>query len=311
MKLFKPVSFKGRTTKKIVLIVSLLFFLILTTEVLLRCIWGFGRMPLYIKSDKYEYMFAPNQEMERFGQYFFTNSYCQRSQEPDSTRKIILGIGDSVINGGSQTHNDSLATNIITKDTDFQMLNISAGSWGPDNCAAYLKQWGTFNAKAIFVLLSSHDANDIMDFSPTVGTHKSFPAKQYPLAIFEVIDRYIIPRFVQGSKELDPDQKVLKGIDKGRKFNNGWQELKSIADKAEIPLIVILHAEISEIRKKEYNDKGQMIEKWASDNNIKLIKDIKYLQESNYRDQIHINNSGQRVIANIIKQELELLFNNQ
>ena len=53
-----------------------------------------------------------------------------------------------------------------------------------------------------------------------------------------------------------------------------------------------------------------MIEKWASDNNIKLIKDISYLQESHYRDQIHINNSGQRVIADIIKKELKLIFKN-
>lgn len=306
----KLVSFRAKTTKKIVLFLCLLFCIILTAEILLRCIWGFGKMPLYVKSDKYEYMFAPNQEMTRFGKYFFTNSYCQRNQEPDSTKIIILGIGDSVINGGSQTHNDSLATNIISKETDFQMLNISAGSWGPDNCAAYLKQWGTFNAKAIFVLLSSHDANDIMDFSPTVGIHKSFPAKQYPLAILEVIDRYIIPRLIPKGNNLDPDQKVLKGIDKGEKFNNGWKELKSIAENANIPLIVILHAEISEIRKQEYNNKGQIIEKWASDNNIKLIKDISYLQESHYRDQIHINNRGQRVIADIIKQELKLIFKN-
>ena len=73
----------------------------------------------------------------------------------------------------------------------------------------------------------------------------------------------------------------------------------------------MFHAEISEIRKQEYNNKGQIIEKWASDNNIKLIKDISYLQESHYRDQIHINNSGQRVIADIIKQELRLIFKNQ
>lgn len=294
----------------IVLFLCLLFCTILTVEIALRCIWGFGTMPLYVKSDKYEYMFAPNQEMTRFGQYFFTNSYCQRNQEPDSSKKVILGIGDSVINGGSQTHNDSLATNIISKETDFQMLNISAGSWGPDNAAAYLKQWGTFNAKAIFVLLSSHDANDIMDFTPIVGIHKSFPAKQYPLAIIELIDRHIIPRCIPANNQLDPDQKVLKGIEKGTEFNNGWQELKSIADNAEIPLIIILHAEISEIKEKKYNNRGKMIEKWAADNKIKIIKDISYLQESNYRDQIHINNSGQRVIADIIKQELKLIFKN-
>lgn len=33
----------------------------------------------------------------------------------------------------------------------FQMLNVSVGSWGPDNIAAYLKAKGTFRAKALFV----------------------------------------------------------------------------------------------------------------------------------------------------------------
>ena len=128
------------------------------------------------------------------------------------------------------------------------MLNISAGSWGPDNCAAYLKQWGTFNAKAIFVLLSSHDANDIMDFSPTVGIQKSFPAKQYPLAILEVIDRYIIPRLMPKGNNLDPDQKVIKGIDKGEKFNNGWKELKSIAENANIAAISASNSSLNCLR---------------------------------------------------------------
>ena len=204
--------------------------------------------------------------------YVVPGSYCQRNQEPDSSKKVILGIGDSVINGGSQTHNDSLATNIISKETDFQMLNISAGSWGPDNAAAYLKQWGTFNAKAIFVLLSSHDANDIMDFTPIVGIHKSFPAKQYPLAIIELIDRYIIPRCIPANDQLDPDQKVLKGIEKGTEFNNGWQELKSIADNAEIPLIIILHAEISEIKEKKYNGLNITLHRAAWNNGRKIYE---------------------------------------
>ena len=99
-------------------------------------------MPLYVESKQYEYIFAPNQEMTRFGVHFYVNSYSQRSKEPDVNKKIVLGLGDSVINGGAQTDNDSLATSIVSVSTEYQMLNISAGSWGPDNCAAYLKEKG-------------------------------------------------------------------------------------------------------------------------------------------------------------------------
>ena len=281
-----------------------LFFLILLIEVLLRIFWGFGTMPLYVESKQYEYIYAPSQEMNRFGVHFYVNTYSQRSNEIDDERKIILGLGDSVINGGSQTDHDSLATSIVSTETTYQMLNISAGSWGADNCAAYLKERGLFAAKAIFVVLSSHDANDLMDFTPTVGVHKSYPKENYLLATFEVLDRYIIPRIFTTKETLNPDEKVLKGIDKGGEFNEGWNELKEIASNAEIPLIVILHAELSELKLGDYNEKGKMIEQWAIDNEVKLVKDITFMKEENYRDQIHLNSSGQRVLANMIINEL-------
>lgn len=292
-----------RVSKKYIYLLVLLVSLFVAGELLLRMIWGFGTMPLYVESKQYEYIFAPNQEMTRFGVHFYTNSYSQRADEPDANRKIVLGLGDSVINGGSQTDNDSLATSIVSKNTEYQMLNISVGSWGPDNCAAYLKEQGLFGAKAMFVVLSSHDVDDCMDFVPVVGVHKSYPNEQYTLAIQEVIDRYVIPRLFV-SENLDPDEKVLKGIDKGSNWNHGWDELKEIACQANIPLILILHAEKAELKAGDYNEKGLMIQQWANENQIKLIKDIDVLKEENYRDKIHVNASGQRVLANLMINEL-------
>ena len=293
-----------RVSKKNILLLGAFLSLFVVGELLLRMVWGFGNMPLYVESKQYEYIFAPNQEMTRFGVHFYVNSYSQRSEEPNVNKKIVLGLGDSVINGGAQTDNDSLATSIVSVSTEYQMLNISAGSWGPDNCAAYLKEQGLFEAKAIFVVLSSHDANDLMDFTPTVGVHKSYPKENYLLATFEVLDRYIIPRIFKTKETLNPDEKVLKGIDKGSDWNRGWDELKKIAKQADIPLILILHAELSELEVGDYNDKGKMIEQWAFENKIKLIKDITFLKKENYRDQIHINASGQRVLANMMIKEL-------
>lgn len=292
-----------KSYKKLLFILVLLLFVAI--EITLRIAYGFGTMPLYIESKQYEYIYAPNQEMKRFGVYFYVNSYSQRSHEPDNNKKKILGLGDSVINGGSQTDHDSLATSIVSNETEFQMLNISAGSWGADNCAAYLKEHGIFNAKAMFVVLSSHDVSDSMNFEPTVGVHKSYPKEQYSFAINEVIDRYIFPRLFKSSTAIDPNEKVLKGIDKGEIFNKGWEELKDIAHNANIPLVIILHAELSELKIGDYNEKGKMIEQWANNNNIKFIKDITFMKEENYRDRIHINSSGQKVLAGIIMNELE------
>lgn len=285
--------------------------LLIILEVVLRTVWGFGKMPLYAASDEWEYMTLPEQSGKRLGNKFYFNRYGMRSEEVDSTKKHVLGLGDSVINGGVQTEQDSLATSLFSKETGIQMLNISAGSWGPDNCAAYLKHYGLFDAKGIFLLVSSHDAHDNMDFTPVVGKHPSYPDKQYCCAIVEVACRYAWPKFRNRflkpkQKELDPDQKVLAGvgIDKnGKGFNPGFLQLKQMADRDHIPMVVFLHADAKECIAREYNSQGEEIMEWCEENNVKLIKDLDCgFTSSDYRDGIHINATGQRKLANVMEK---------
>ena len=154
----------------------LVFFII---ELILRVIFGFCDALLYQASERYEYIAQPNQDRYRFGVRLMTNSFCQRSEEPDSTKSIILGLGDSVIFGGGWMGHDSLATTLFSNETGGQMLNISCGSWGPDNCVAYLREKGTFGAKTMVLVCSSHDAYDRMTFIPVVGVWPNYPKKQY------------------------------------------------------------------------------------------------------------------------------------
>lgn len=304
---------KKTIKKSLKYLFSIIILILLIGEFYFRYYQGFADAPIYIKSDKYEYISAPNQDGSRFGNHYHYNSYSQRSEEPNLTKKIILGLGDSVLFGGMQSSQDSIATSLFTKENkQFQMLNISAGSWGPDNCSAYLKEKGTFNAKQMFLVISSHDAHDNMDFKPVVGVHKSYPNKKYKLALGELFERYLIPRitklFIQ-KKELDPDQKVLNGINikkNGRLFNTGFNELKTISDSLSIPLIIYLHADKLELKNKKYNEEGQEIIDWSIENNIKLIQEINYnFSESDYRDGIHLNNSGQRKLATIMNEHLK------
>lgn len=299
--------------KRLIIIVGgvVLILLLIVSEATLRRVWGFGKMPLYAASDNYEYMAMPNQHGKRLGNRYYYNRYGMRSDEVDSTKTRLLGLGDSVLYGGVQTEQDSLATSIFSRETGMQMLNISAGSWGPDNCAAYLKEKGLFGAKGMFLLVSSHDAHDNMDFQPIVGVHESYPDKQYPCAIIEVLCRYVWPRYVKplftkGGGELDPDQKVLAGTDirkNGETFNPGFDELKAMADSAAISLVVCLHADINELEAKRYNAQGEEIIAWCKANNVRLVEDLHSLKEDDYRDGIHINARGQRKVAEIMKRE--------
>lgn len=282
-------------------------------EIMLRVIWGFADAPLYEASNEWEYMARPNQDGYRFGHHYHYNSYRQRSEEPDSTKTIILGLGDSVLLGGVMTEQDSTASYIFNQMTGMQMLNISAGSWGPDNCAAYLKHYGTFGAKAMFLLVSSHDAHDNMDFQPVVGHYVSYPDKQYWSAWAELFCRYIWPRTIEklfsNSSKKDPDQKVVSnigGIQKsGKHFNPGFSQLKEISDSLNIPLLVCLHPEIGELEAGEYNEQGQEIIIWAEKNNVKLIKEIEEgITKEMFRDGIHTNEKGQRFEAEIMVKYL-------
>lgn len=207
---------------------------------------------------------------------------------------------------------DSLATSIFTNNTKLQMLNISAGSWGPDNCAAYIKEKGLFNAKALYLVVSSHDAYDNMDFTPVVGKHPNYPSKQYILATWELLDRYILPRinlFIK-KNNIDPDQAVIKGIQKkGIFFNPGFNQLKEIAKEANIPLLIYLHAELDELYEKKYNKQGETIIQWCKENNIPITLDLnKGITPSMYRDVIHLNSTGQYFLAKQMMNDLKFLI---
>ena len=288
--------------------------LLIVGEVALRECLGMCDAPLYEASEEWEYMACPNQDGYRFGNHYHYNSYQQRSEEPDSTKKIVLGLGDSVLFGGVMTDQDSTSSYVFNNlCPDWQMLNISAGSWGPDNCAAYLKHYGLFGAKAMFLLVSSHDAHDNMDFQPVVGVHPSCPTRQYWSAWAELIDRYVWPRTIGklfvGNKADDPDAAVVRSVDGtdirkgGKAFNPGFSQLKQMADEAGIPLYVCLHADKNELAAGKYNEQGEEIIQWCRQAGISPILELELgLTEEMFRDGIHTNVKGQRFEAELMKK---------
>lgn len=278
-------------------------------ELVLRYVFGFCDALLYRQSDKYEYIAQPNQDRHRFGAYIHYNSFSQRNGEPDSTKLRVLGLGDSVIFGGTWMDQDSLASTLFSEATGTQMLNISAGSWGPDNCAAYLKEKGTFGASAMILVCSSHDAYDVMTYVPVVGVVPTYPDRQYKLAWTELVDRYLVPRirmmFGKTELKLDPDEQVVKNSEfkntvsqKSSSFNNGFVQLLDISQKKSIPMAIYLHAERDEIKAGRYNEMGQKIIEWAAEHDVCLIEGLKAGEtEDMYHDKIHFNEAGQRFLA--------------
>jgi len=221
-----------------------------------------------------------------------------RSPEVDSSALIILGFGDSIINGGVMVDQDSLATTLLSKELtgtlqqNVQVLNIGAGSWGPDNDYAYLQEKGNFNAKMIFLLVSSHDAHDNMDFTPVIDKVNRYESKQYKLATIELLDKYIIPRIFQGKENEE-----ISVIKKGKVFNTGFLDFYTYCQEKNIPFFIYLHPDKNELAAQKYEPQGQMIIDFCKRYNISCIQSLHSIKTDDYRGVIHMNHSGQRHMA--------------
>ncbi len=295
--------------KKKLFVLGFSIVLSICLEIFLRMYFGFCDTVLVREDSEFEYIAQPNQKRFRFRNHVIYNSFSMRSEEVDTSSIKILGFGDSIINGGVLTDQDSLATTILSDTlskiygTKIQFLNISAGSWGPDNCYAYLKKYGDFGAKSIFLFFSSHDAYDNMNFEKIVDNHSSFKSKQYSIAQYELVNRYLVNKIKRKLKKKRTQIDNL-GINKKKNntlFNTGFSSFLDYSKSKNIPLTIYLHADTKELKLESYNDQGQKIIKFANDNNIPIILDLENgLKLSDFRDYIHLNSNGQRKLANTI-----------
>lgn len=296
---------KSQKIKRWFRILGALLVLLLIAEVGLRW-YGFGTPPLYIAHPAYEYIYAPNQQVKRFGNRVVTNAHSMRNYPGDERKKtLILGFGDSIINGGSQTTQDSLATKIL-QDTlskrtglDLGVLNVAANSWGPDNAFAYLETHGDFGAEVILLVFNSHDWHDNRHFREVVGVHSSWPSKNPALALTDLLANYLFPvvKTWMGYKTYA----YLDGFNDSA-INTGWGNFIRYTKEKDIKLIVYLHAELEEQNRGAYAPGGQAIlEFLRTHNHATVITDLRQdFPHSAYRDNIHLNHLGQRKIAELL-----------
>lgn len=289
--------------------------LLVAGEIYLRQVWGFCDSVLMQSDPDFEYIAQPNQNRYRFKKHIIYNEYSQRSNPIDSAAFIVLGLGDSVLNGGVLTDQDSTATSRLCNDLSalmeakVQVLNISAGSWGPDNCDAYLKRHGTFNGKIAFLVCSSHDAHDNIDHQPIVDIQPSFSSRQYLFAWIELFDRYLMPQYLLPyMKHVASDKDVSEISKDGKIFNTGFEGLASRFRHDSIPFFIWLHPEKTEVERGAYNSEGQEILEYCRQDTIPVIEGLKYMSFDDYRDNIHLNERGQGVLASYLKDYIRNTF---
>ena len=83
-------------------------------------------------------------------------------------------------------------------------------------------------------------------------------------------------------------------------------QLLQISQEKKIPFVVYLHPEVGEVMAHEYKEGGRLIMEWAEKHHVKLVNGLdEGVTADMYRDVIHLNEKGQRNLAN----SLERIFN--
>ncbi len=285
-----------------------IFSLLITGELLLRFVWGFGNPLIYIKDDKIGYLLAPNQVTRRNGNLIKINSYSMRSEEISSWKtsqdlRLFL-LGDSIANGGWWTNQDktisSLLKEFITEKNlgfnEVEVLNASANSWGVRNQLAYLEKYGTFSADILILLLNTDDLFSFAPSSVNVGRSSSYPDKK-PVLAFQEFFIKVFPPSIHPDLQNLPREKgdvVQFNLDALIKINDLVTDNKSNFIVALTPLqreVLPPYSRDYEVRARErLNDV-------INDHNISYVDFLTFFQgesdpKSLYHDHIHLNSKG-------------------
>ena len=283
------------TRKRIVLSLGAICLSLISVELGLRIV-GLHELPMYESSDKYEYRFVPNQRCTVIGKDLIINNLGLRGELPDGNNDVVAWYcGDSVINGGIHTDEDSLATTIWDKHAENQLgssiatVNVSQGSWGPENTFSFCKNHASELGKPNLIVLavSSHDWNDKMSFCYD-GHTKDMPSHNYG-ALANGLNKY----FGRNTTCLSQEDRCSSPV--GREFDQWLQFSEELNSK----MMLYLHPTIEEIRAGNYNSYGNEILKWAGNNAVLVCKGLGTLTENGFRDNIHLNECGQRQLADL------------
>lgn len=289
-------------------------------EAFARVYLGLGTPPLYVEHPTIEYLHKPNQDVRRFGNRVLINAYGMRSEnfprhrQPGEIR--IMVFGDSVLNGGSLTDHAKLATTLLAKSlrarTGRQVTvgHISAGSWGPGNWLAYVREYGFFDADVVMLVASSHDYGD----NPTFHKLDEFthPTRTPLSALVEGATRYLpryLPQLDSGGDTPEAGYAPAPADAERAHALGDLQEFLQLARQHGGKVVVLQHYEKRELGRATLPEGHAYIKALCEELQIAAVSlepaFTAALQEgfTPYRDNIHLTDSGQQLLAEIMQRE--------
>jgi len=158
---------------------------------------GLGNPPLYVADPEAGYRLRPHQRLRRWGKRMVINRHSLRNAESVNELPVegwrVLLLGDSIVHGGTWTDQNQTLSEQVRQFLMPRLggagivLNAAAPSWGPQNQWGYLRQFGTFEAQVVMLLLNT---DDLFAPPPTdwpVGRDRQYPRHRPPLALWEAL----------------------------------------------------------------------------------------------------------------------------
>lgn len=291
--------------------IALFSIALILLELTLRILFGFGDPLLYLGDAEIGYLLAPNQSVKRFGNRIEINEYSMRSPKftPKPSTKRVLMIGDSIINGGWWTDQKDTVSELIARSNNhLEVLNASANSWSPRNELAYLKRFGTFHADVIVLVINTDDLFGTPPTALRVGRDRNYPDRKPPSAIWEVLDRYLLP-----APKLPAELKQIQseGGDRVGINLDAIRQIRNIANQNSAKFVLTLTPLLRELTtgSRDYEITArQRLTEMTQTEQIQFLDFLSIFQSSDpqtlYRDHIHLSSTGNQILSERIAQAI-------
>jgi lysophospholipase L1-like esterase len=293
-------------------------------EISLRLLFGFGTPLLYTADAKIGYLIRPNQQIRRFGKQITINQFSMRNRSIAPTRPArtlrVLMLGDSIINGGWWTDQSDTIPALLQSQLQRQLteqmqsdyaqievLNASANSWSPRNELAYLQRFGSFEAQVVVLVINTDDLFGTVPTSAVVGRDRNYPDRNPPLALIEVLNRYLVqPRPI-------PELAAIQSVGENRVEANlaAIKQIQTMAQQNHAKFILLLTPLLREVETEPrgYEQKArQRLQQFAEAEAIPFVDYLPIFKalpdpKAIYHDSIHLSLSGnQQVMQYLIEQ---------
>ena len=311
-----------KPSKRTILVGCIGIMIVVCAELFARFNLGLGDPPILAPDSDIDYIFAPNQRCNRFGSRIVYNNCSMRcdfdcvvGESPD--RKRIFVVGDSVVNGGSLTDHKNLATTIMQEKLDpsrskIQVCNVSAGSWGPGNYIAYFRRYQALvgTNDVLVVELNSHDLwedDPRLTGGANVGKDIACPNRKPCCALSDGFRRYFMPRLRRSLGMAVINTKVdVPRWEKDVHSASAEFNLAALTALYELPVCkryLLVHRTREETKNDVESVGETAFRNFAASKGIPII-DLKLNDKDDFRDEIHLNESGQLKMASAIGNAL-------